>query len=64
MKKSLGLKSSYAQSNLKKIKIKINKEINKSWNSSSIPIVAFRKTYSGVFNKFDILGSRSLIAAF
>ena len=40
------LKSSYAQSNIKK---KIKKIAQ---NSSSIPIVAFRKTYSGVFMQF------------
>ena len=43
-----------------------NKKI-KTWNSSSIPIAAFKKTYSvfmQFFYKFDILGSMSPIAAF
>ena len=44
-----------------------NKKI-KTWNSSSIPIAAFKKTYSSVFMqffyKFDILGSMSPIVAF
>ena len=44
MKNLLGLKSSYARSNLKKIK--------KTWNLSFIPIAAFKKTYSGVFMQF------------
>ena len=45
MKNSLGLKLSYAQSNFKKKK-------KKAWNSSSIPIATFRKTYSDVFKQF------------
>ena len=61
MENSLGLKSSYARSNLKKKKNCMELEFHTYSGVEGRPIVVFSCNF---FNKFDILGSRSLIAAF